>query len=403
MPRACVLCIAVLMLLYLSGTLASAALPGDSDTDGQISRMELAPLVLSALDSGKPLSGEEFRDLRDAAWIFLHWDGRSRTVTDAAGKTHALERPLRRIIVMDGETLETMRSLGVSREHIVAVDKYSIQKPEFFPEYAGYPSVGSIWAPDYEKIISLRPDALFLYASVSRAECDEIEKKVRSSLPDTTVFRFDCYHPETYLADAGEIARIFGKEEKFSELSGFYTGALSAVTSAVSREPAPLVYFETWNDYKSVSRGSGYHDKIAMAGGANIFADSAAEYPEVDPESVLARRPEVVVKLTGSARYIFGGYSGENGSRFAEVHGSILSRPGWSRMPAVREGRVYILHNAVLGGPQYIIGVTYMARWFHPDRAGDLDPQGLHERYLSDFQGLSPSLARPDRFIYPVE
>jgi len=293
-------------LMLVAYTTASAALPGDLDSDGVISREELAGQVIAALEFGRPLPGQEFQDLRDAAWVFLHWNGTPRTVTDSAGRTITLSRPLRRIVVMNSETLETMRSLGIDRECIVAVDKYNVQKPEFYPEYSGYPSVGSIWAPDYEKIISLQPDALFLYASVSKAECDEIEKRVKASLPDTQVFRFDCYYPETYMKDAKGIAWIFGRGEEYKRLSRFYMDALEKVENVASSGPPPLVYFETWNDYKSVARGSGYHDKITIAGGANIFADCATGYPEVDPESIVVQKPEVVVKLVGSGNYLFG-------------------------------------------------------------------------------------------------
>ena len=400
-PRSLLLVAAAFILITC--TIVSAGLPGDPDSDGVITRDELAGQVIAAMESGKPLSGQEFQDLRDAAWIYLHWDGKARTVTDSTGRAVTLSRPLRRIIVMNSETLETMRSLGVGRESVIAVDKYNAHKPEFFPEYAGYPSVGSVWAPDYEKIISLQPDAIFLYASVSTAECDEIEKRVKTSLPGTAVFRFDCYLPETYLGDSQNIARIFGRKHDFERLSDFYTQALGKVKRVAAAGDPPLVYLETWNDFKSASRGSGYHDKITMAGGTNIFADSPAEYPEVDPESIVARKPDVIVKLAGSGKYIFGGYSGENSTRFAEVYNAILARPGWNSLPAVRNGRVYVLHNGILGGPQYIIGVTYMARWFHPQQAGDLDPEGLHRRYLEEFQGLAPSLARPDMFIYPVD
>jgi len=45
--------------------------------------------------------------------------------------------------------------------------------------------------------------------------------------------------------------------------------------------------------------------------------------------------------------------------------------------------------------------VTYLAQWFHPQQAGDLDPEGLHREYLEEFQGLDPSLARPGMFVYP--
>ncbi|MDI9633005.1 MAG: ABC transporter substrate-binding protein [Methanolinea sp.] len=401
--KATVLALCLLLTLLLGCSHVSAGLPLDTDGDGAISRGEISARILDTMESGTPVSGSDFDDLRDAAWIFLHWGGRERTVTDSAGRTVTLSRPLRRIIVMNGETLETMRALSVGRDVVVAVDKYNAQKPEFFPEYAGYPSVGSIWAPDLEKIVSLQPDALFLYASVSTAECDEIEKRVRTSLPRAHVFRFDCYRPETYLEDARNIALIFGKEAEFDQLDRFYTSALAGVRDAVGSEPPVPVYIETWNDYKSAGPGSGYHVKVAMAGGANIFSDSQSEYPEVDPESIVARRPHVVVKLAGSGKYVFGGYSGQNATRFADIHRALLARPGWNDLPAAREGRIYILHNAILGGPQYIIGVTYMARWFHPASAGRLDPAGLHREYLVRFQKLDPALARPDLFVYPAD
>lgn len=397
-PVAVIVVFAVLCPLVL----ADAALPGDLDDNGVIAREELASSILGHLSQDTNISDAPISDLQDSAWVFVHWGGTARTVIDASGKSLILTRPLRRIIVMNSETLETMRSLGVTSERVVAVDKYIAQKPEFFPEYAGYPSVGSIWAPDYEKMLSLRPDALFLYASVSKAECDEIERRITTSRPDLPVFRIDCYLPETYLEDTARLAEIFGMEEKGARLAAFYAGALAKVDAAASSSAPPEVYFETWNDFKSVARGSGYHDKVTMAGGANIFRDNPAEYPEIDPEAVISRKPEVVVKLVGSSKYIFGGYSGENTTRFADVRDTLLPRAGWSSLPAVRDGRVYVLHNAVMGGPQYLIGVTYMARWFHPDRAADLDPELLHRTYLQEFQGLDPGLARSDRFVFPA-
>ncbi len=395
-------CVIAAILVLSPLVMADAALPGDLDGNGVIAREELASSILARLSSGTTAPGTPLTDLRDAAWIYVHWGGTARTVTDSSGKSLTLTRPLRRIIVMNSETLETMRSLGVTRERIAAVDKFIAQKPEFFPEYAGHPSVGSIWAPDYEKMLAMRPDALFLYASVSRAECDEIERRVTLSRPDLPVFRIDCYRPETYLDDAARLAEIFGAEEKGARLAGFYTDALKKVDAAASSSAPPEVYFETWNDFKTVARGSGYHDKVTMAGGANIFRDNPAEYPEIDPESILARKPGVVIKLAGSGKYVFGGYSGENSTRFAEVRDALIGRAGWSSTPAVRDGRVYVLHNAIVGGPQYLIGVTYMAKWFHPDGAEDLDPESLHRTYLQEFQGLDPGLARPDRFVFPA-
>jgi iron complex transport system substrate-binding protein len=403
------LLIIILLAAISFAPVAGAGMPGDENGDSVLSREEVAEHILRylACDAGEDcIDAPDENEILDIVHIYSAWDGRSKEIVDSAGKTHTLVRPFHSVVVMNGETLETMRSLGVAPSVVVAVDKYTPQKPEFFPEYAGTPSVGSIWAPDYERILAARPDAVFLYATVSTKECDEIEKRITTANPEITVFRIDCYHPETYLNDVKTLGEIFDRQEESERLSGFYSSILETLDDALSTaDPGSRsdVYFETWTDYKTAGPGSGYHDKVGLAGGKNIFSDSAAEYPEIDPEAVIERQPDVVVKLVGTGKYTFGGYTGINATEFAAVKQSLVSRPGWGYLPAVEDDRVYVLHTAILGGPQYIIGEAYLAKWFHPDLFRDFDPNGLHRTYLSEFQGLDPGMADPSLFVYPVE
>ena len=406
MNRSSVLILVILLAISIQPALAGT-MPGDRDGNSILTREEVAGSILSflACSAGGDCAGApDDVEVIDAVTVYTLWGGVPKQVTDSTGKVRTLTRPLRRVVVMNGETLETMRSIRVEPSRIVAVERYTGQKPEFFPEFQNTPSVGSIWAPDYERILSARPDALFLYATVSTKECDEIEQRIASANPDITVFRIDCYHPETYLDDVRILGEIFDRYEESEQLAGFYRDVLDTLAIGLSdpAEPWPAVYFETWNDYRSAGPGSGYHDKIALAGGRNIFADSVADYPDVDPEAVISRQPGVVVKIVGTGQYSFGGYSGVNASAFGPTRAPLLSRPGWDAIPAVRQGRVYLLHNALIGGPQYIIGEAYLAGWFHPGVFSDLDPGGLHRTYISRFQGLDPSLADPARFVFPV-
>jgi iron complex transport system substrate-binding protein len=305
---------------------------------------------------------------------------------------------------MNSETLETMRSIGYDTSTVVGVDKYTLQKTEFFPEFSGTPGIGSIWAPDYEKIVSLHPDAVFLYATVSKSSCDEIEERLARSSPEITVLRFDGYLPETYPAEIGLVSELLDCQEQGQEFREFYRTNLDTVTSRI---PAILatdrvrVYFETWTDYKSCAQGSGYDQKIGMAGGSNIFANEPAEYPEIDPEAVLDRSPQVVIKLVGSGKYTFGGYQGGDEARFSEVYADIISRKGWDALEAVRDDRTYVLHTDILGGPQFFIGVQYLATWFHPEQFADLDPAAVHAEYLARYQRLPHPLSSSQIFVYP--
>jgi iron complex transport system substrate-binding protein len=398
----------ILVLFTLAPVSAAGPMPGDLNGDLTLTREELSTGILGYLhciDGDDCTGAPSAQDLMDAARIFSVWEGRPKQVTDSAGKVRTLTRPLHRVVVMNSETLETIRSLDVDRAIVTAVDKYTLQKPEFFPEYAATPSVGSIWAPDYEAILSARPDAVFLYATVSQKECDEIEQKIAGSDPSIIVFRVDCYHPETYLDDVRIIGEIFDRQEEAGHLGTFYTSILDTLAQGLASGEAgawPSVYFETWTDYKSAGPGSGYQDKIEQAGGRNILGDCTVEYPVVDAETIIDRQPDMMVKLVGSGKYAFGGYSGTNASGFGPARESFTSRPGWEVIPAVQQGRVYLIHNDIFGGPQYIIGEAYLARWFHLELYPDLDPPALHRTYLVEFQGLDGALANPALFVYPV-
>lgn len=396
-PALLILAAAMCIMLTLP---VSAGLPGDTSGNDYLEREELATMILAALKDDSSL-----QDARDAAYVYTFWDGSPKRITDSTGKERVIYRPFHRVIVMNSETLETMRSIGYNTSAIVGVDKYTLQKKVFFPECLDTAGIGSIWAPDYEKIVSLQPDAVFLYATVSTSSCDAIEEQLARSSPEITVFRFDGYLPDSYPGEISALADLLDCRERGREFLEFYTESLDTVTGRAAEIPGDdrvRVYFETWTDYKTCAEGSGYDQKIRMAAGSNIFAAETAEYPEIDPEAVLERSPQVIVKLVGSAKYDFGGYESGDGSAFAQVHRDITSRKGWESLEAVRDGRTYILHTDILGGPQFFIGIQYMARWFYPDRFADLDPGSVLAEYLSRYQGLHAIPVSGPDFVYPT-
>ncbi len=171
-------------------------------------------------------------------------------------------------------------------------------------------------------------------------------------------------------------------------------------TADIPADERVRVYFEYWTDYKTVAAGSGYNEKIEIAGGLNPFAGESGEYPIIDPEAVIVMDPQVIVKLAGQGLAV-GGYAHHDPETLAEIRSALLERPGWSRISAVKDGRVYVIHSDILGGAQHFIGTAYLAKWFYPDRFADLDPHAIHQRYLSEFQGIDFDLASMGSFVYP--
>ncbi len=402
-----ILLIALAALLCLAVPASAAdtdSLPGDADGDGTLTGDEVSATILAYLDTAyMDGAGTDRTEALDAAQVYAFWGGRPKIVTDSAGKTATLYRPLRRIVVCTGETLETLRSIGLDPGRVAAVDKYSLEKETFFPEYRDKTNIGSIWSPDMEKIVSARPDAVFLYATISTSACDEIQQKLEATVPGIRVFRFDCFKPATYADEVRAIAAMTGREERGEEFVAFYESAMNAIRDGVADVPdadRPRVYFEYWTDYKTVARNAGYNEKIALAGGVNPYSGESTDYPEIDPESVIANNPDVVVKLAGQGLE-FGGYAGHDLDSFARVRSALLQRPGWTTLDAVKDDRIYVIHSDILGGAQHFIGTAYLAKWFSPGRLGDLDPQAIHQRYLTDFQGIDFNLATQGAFVYP--
>jgi iron complex transport system substrate-binding protein len=396
----------ILLVLFVLPAMATAALPLDSNQDGHVSMNEFTPAALEYLMEVHGDLQENFtlqRDVQDAAFVLSFWNGTAREVKDSYGHSYLLSRPLHHIVVMNSETLETLRSIGVSSEVVVGVDKYTLQKPDFFPEYEDRPGVGSIWSPDYEKILTLRPDAVFLYATVSPDTADSVESTLRSASPDLVILRFDGYLPATYHGEVEMLREIFGKWEKGDHFLEFYHETVEGITDRAQQIPEEervRVYFESWTDYKTGGKESGYQEKIVLAGGKNIFGEEPAEYPMVDPEAVIIRDPQVVVKLVGAGDYTFGGYLQANTTRYAETYQYLLQRPGWSSLEAVKDHRVYLLHNDIIGGPQFVVGTAYLARWFYPEIFASLDPETVHLRYIHEFQGLPEDRVQGRVFTY---
>ena len=198
-----------------------------------------------------------------------------------------------------------------------------------------------------------------------------------------------------------KLGYIFDKKNEAEELIDFYEDVLSTIEEKVSQieeSEKPRVYLEFPTAYKSVCTDVSWHQTCVMAGGINIAADLCDGYgfPEVDPEWVMEQNPDVIIR-TGT-----GGYSTDDPSKMIDKRNEILNRPELVNVAAVKDGRVYIAHYYGVGSfPDYIIFTAYMAKWFHPELFEDLDPQAIHQEYLTEFQGLDYDLNEHGVFVYP--
>ena len=325
-------------------------------------------------------------------------------VIDCVDRIVTVKKPIRRIIVCQTSAFETLRSLKVPTDMIVGLAKLnpSYDPSGFYPEIGDIADVGARWTPDIEQILSLQPDFVILSGGSNfkvEPTVDALESAGISVLC-THLNRLEDYREEVEV-----FGYIFDKEKEAAELLDWRDNILDSIEETVEQIPEedkPRVYFET-TSYKTY----GIHANIALTGGQDIFADLQGEGSYVvDPEAVIERNPDIIVKVGGSAV----GYDLDAGntSELEAIRYEIMSRSELQNVNAVMDGKVYIINDRLLGfwgnsGCRNFLQIAYQAKWFHPEFFEDLDPKAIHQEYLTRFQGLDINLDENGVFVYPLE
>ena len=249
----------------------------------------------------------------------------------------------RRIISLSPAVTEMLFAIGAGAD-VVAVSSFD----RYPPEVEKLQRVGALLDPDVERIFSLRPDLVVIYASQTdlRAQLERAQVPVyvytHARLGDiaTTLRRLG--DRIGHSREAADLARSI--ESRIDRTRQRVRGLPRPRTLVVfDREPVALrgIY---------ASGGFGFiHDMLDAAGGENVFADVKQQAVQATAELILARRPDAILELRGDDTY-----------------------PLWRTMldvPAVRNGRVYFIDQqlTVIPGPRVADAIDLIARTLHAE------------------------------------
>ncbi|MEA3414721.1 MAG: ABC transporter substrate-binding protein [Thermodesulfobacteriota bacterium] len=325
--------------------------------------------------------------------LFTASEGKTRgtiSIKDANGQSIRVKLPVKRIIVLNSDALETIWALG-AKDRVVGICDGISNGQLFWPELKDRAVVGSWSEPNYELIVGLNPDIVICY---SRWPGQQLEKKLTPF--DIKVVRLDFYKIRSLVKEIKILGRILGKEQEARQLIDWYHEKLKLT----ERELMPLrnrpdVYVESYSKYHTTGPGSGGHEMCVLAGGNNIASNFSIPYPEITPEWVLAKNPHIVVKVSAFANC----YAMTNSGALKSIKNEIINRPAWDNIQAVQDDKVYVMASDIWTGPRAIIGISYMAKWFYPEVFKYLDPEKLHREYLENFQGIKYQGV----YVYPNE
>ena len=169
-------------------------------------------------------------------------------------------------------------------------------------EYCDRPSdatsaqiIGSMLTPNLERIAVLRPT--LVVADVESNKASTIDRIRDLDIPVLV------FGPARTLDDLvvtfRALAEKLGAQEEADVYLKEFWKKLHAVTKPLENQKKKRVFIEIWDKpLLTVSSRSFIHAIVEMAGGRNIFADSPVAYPKISMESVIARKPDVILVLS---------------------------------------------------------------------------------------------------------
>ena len=199
-------------------------------------------------------------------------------------------QPVARIVSTLPSTTEMLFALGLG-DRVVGVSAFC----RYPPQVKSLPSVGSVLRPDFERILTLRPDLVV----ITDRNPDLAGRLRAAQVPFVAVATTTLADVSTSMVRIGAVAGI---EPHAREVVAGLEARLRRVSALAVARPRPRVLVIVGRDPATLSgivaagRGSYLDDLVTLAGGDNVVSRvSSLPYPKLSLESILGLDPEVIV------------------------------------------------------------------------------------------------------------
>lgn len=174
------------------------------------------------------------------------------------------------------------------------------------------PTIGDAFNVDYERVLALRPDLVLAWRGGTR---DDSARKLESL--GLQIAWIDSAGLEDIGDAILDVGGWIGAEDEACALEAAYRERLAALRQRYARPdgvPPQRVFYQVQLDpLFTVSAASPISEAIALCGGDNVFSDLPQIAAAVGLESVIARRPQLIVHGddvdTGLVRQFWGRFS----------------------------------------------------------------------------------------------
>lgn len=313
-------------------------------------------------------------------------------LTDLKGRTIALEKPARRLLVDDGRMILALSFLTDDPVGILAawphdVDRfgrglYEAYRQEF-PLIETLPKSSSN-AQDLfvEQVLAAKPDLVVLSIFSHPAEqqiAQLAEAGIAVIFVDFVADPFD--NTDRSLTVLGE---AIGRQNQAARVVTYRQAQKKLISERLAENSLPsrpVVFLEAHASTSEPccnSPGTGNIGRFIDFLDARNIGDILKGRPfgQISLEYAVASRPDVYIASGGE-------YMAERGglligptyekAKTAETLHLLLDRAGFQQLPAVRTGNVHGISQQVFNSPLDLLALELVAKWVHPQLFADLD------------------------------
>ncbi len=248
-----------------------------------------------------------------------------------------LNRDYERVITMAPSLTEIVFALGQG-DRVVGVSDYTTYPPEADDQ----PRCGGYVNPNFEIMLSLRPDLV-----ITQGRPGEFRAFGERYGIDIMPMEIDDLN--SIYESIMDIGKTLGCVEEAHELVSDMKRQLEKVKAELNgHEPIPTLLVvgrdpSSLREVHVVGPGGFLHDFLELVGGKNIMDDLNRQYSSVSKEIVARRNPEVIIELHGE-----GMMSEQERRQYLKVWQNMRS------LHAVENKRIYVIEEtfAMLPGPR---------------------------------------------------
>ncbi|MCB6182707.1 ABC transporter substrate-binding protein [Leeia sp. TBRC 13508] len=327
------------------------------------------------------------------------------TIKDVNGRSVTLDLPAKRVLL--GFYIEDYFAVGgnASFDKLAGMSRgwFVSSRPATWAQYVAskpqlqkVPDVGNVQDQTFsiEKVLASRPDVVVLADWQYKALGPDLARLEAAKIP-VVVIDYNAQTLERHLASTRILGEITGEKARAAKIAGEYQKIVTDIQQRIAKAklPKPRAYIELGDkgpsEYSYTYGKNMWGAMASLAGGENVAAPFVENWGPINPEQLLASKPEVIliagyenVKSPTAMQIGFGIDQKESIQRLK----GFTQRNGWSELPAVKNKRVFGVYHGATRSILDAALLQFLAKSFYPTVFKDYNPEatylGFYKRYL---------------------